>query len=145
MQYCESKKVKVLVVQLCPTLCDPMASLSVKFSRQEEWSRSPVPSPGYLPNLGIEPRSPALQVNSLPSEPLGKSLAILSSIVILKKPLVKDFITSLSNPLQNFRNLMKDSFFFFNLSLLIYYLTLIYFSISHRNTQEHFFPLSNPR
>ena len=37
------------------------ASPSMGFSRQEYWSELPVPSPGYLPNPGIEPRSPALQ------------------------------------------------------------------------------------
>lgn len=44
------------------------APLSVGFSRQEYWSRLPFPSPGDLPNPGIEPRSPALQADSLPSE-----------------------------------------------------------------------------
>ena len=38
-------------------------------SRQEYWSGLPFPSPGDLPDAGIEPRSPALQVDSLPSEP----------------------------------------------------------------------------
>jgi len=42
----------------------------VGFSRQEYWSGLPFPSPGDLSNLGIEPRSPALQ--ALPSEPPGK-------------------------------------------------------------------------
>ena len=42
------------------------------FSRQEYWSGSPWPSPGDLPNPGIELRSPALQADSLPSEPPGK-------------------------------------------------------------------------
>ena len=42
------------------------------FSRQEYWSGLPCPPPGDLPNPGIEPRSPALQVDSLPSEPPGK-------------------------------------------------------------------------
>ena len=42
------------------------------FSRQEYWSRSPCPPPGDLPNPGIKPRSPALQADSLPSEPSGK-------------------------------------------------------------------------
>ena len=37
------------------------APLSMGFSRQEYWSGLPFPSPGYLPNPGIEPRSPALQ------------------------------------------------------------------------------------
>ena len=43
------------------------------FSRQEYWRGLPRPSPGNLPNPGIEPRSLALQVNSLPTEPPGKS------------------------------------------------------------------------
>ena len=43
--------------------------LSMEFSRQEYWSGLPFPSPGDLPDPGIEPRSPALQVDSLPSEP----------------------------------------------------------------------------
>ena len=41
-------------------------------ARQEYWSGLPFPSPGNLPNPGIEPWSPTLQVDSLPSEPLGK-------------------------------------------------------------------------
>ena len=41
------------------------------FSRQEHWSGLPCPSPGDLPDPGIEPRSPAWQVDSLPSEPPG--------------------------------------------------------------------------
>ena len=45
---------------------------SMEFSRQEYWSGLPFPSPGDLPNPGIEPRSPALQADTLPSEPPGK-------------------------------------------------------------------------
>ena len=41
------------------------------FSRQEYWSGLPFPSPGDLPDPGIEPRSPALPADSLPSEPPG--------------------------------------------------------------------------
>jgi len=41
-------------------------------SRQEYWSGLPFPSPGDLPNPGIKPRSPALQIGTLPSEPPGK-------------------------------------------------------------------------
>ena len=48
------------------------ASLSMGFSRQEYWSGLPFPSPGDLPDPGIEPRSPALQAEALPSEPPGK-------------------------------------------------------------------------
>ena len=57
--------------QSCPALCDPMncivcqATLSMGFSRQKYWSELPCPSPGNLPNPGIEPWSPVLQVDSL--------------------------------------------------------------------------------
>ena len=44
------------------------APLSMEFSRQGYWSGLPLPSPGSLPNPGIEPWSPALQVYALPSE-----------------------------------------------------------------------------
>ena len=45
---------------------------SMGFSRQECWSGLPFPSPGDLPNPGIEPGSPALHADALPSEPPGK-------------------------------------------------------------------------
>ena len=48
------------------------AALSMGVSRQEYWSRLPFPSPGHHPDPGIEPKSLALQVDSLPSEPPGK-------------------------------------------------------------------------
>ena len=46
--------------------------LSVEFSRQEYCGGLLFPSPGNLPDPGIKPRSPALQADSLPSEPSGK-------------------------------------------------------------------------
>ena len=47
---------------------------SMEFSRQEYWSGLPFPSPGYLSNPGMEhtPKSPALQADTLPSEPPGQ-------------------------------------------------------------------------
>ena len=45
---------------------------SMGVSRQEYWSGLPFPSPGDLPDPGIEPRSPALQADTLTSEPPGK-------------------------------------------------------------------------
>ena len=48
------------------------ASPSMEFSRQEYWSGLPFPSPGDLPNPGIEPESPALQADALLSELPGK-------------------------------------------------------------------------
>ena len=44
------------------------------FSRQEYWNGVPFPSSGDLPDPGIEPRSPALQADALPSEPPGKNI-----------------------------------------------------------------------
>ena len=68
--------VKVLVTQSCLTVTPwataRQAPLSMEFSRQEYWSGLPFPSPGDLPNPGIEHGSPALQADSLPSEPPGK-------------------------------------------------------------------------
>ena len=48
------------------------APLSMEFFRREYWSRLPFPSPGDLPDPGVEPGSPALQADPLPSEPPGK-------------------------------------------------------------------------
>ena len=47
------------------------APLSMGFSQQEYWSALPFPPPGDLPNRGIKPASPALQADSVPSEPPG--------------------------------------------------------------------------
>ena len=62
-----------LLAKSCPTLVTPwtvalQAPLSMGFSRQEYQSGLPFPSPGHLPNLGIEPGSPALQADSLLTE-----------------------------------------------------------------------------
>ena len=65
----------MLVAQSCPTLRDPMdwtprqTPLSMGFSRQEYWSGLPFPSPGELPDPGIEPGSPTSQAYSFTSEP----------------------------------------------------------------------------
>ena len=53
------------------------APLSMGFSRREYWSGLPFPSPGDLPDPGIEPRSPALQADALTSEPPGKPKYII--------------------------------------------------------------------
>ena len=50
------------------------------FSRQEYWSGLPSPFPGDLPNPGIKPRSPALQVDSLLTEPPWTSKRFLSQL-----------------------------------------------------------------
>ena len=66
------KPKKVKVAQLCPILCESMDYIvhGILQARILEWVA--VPSPGNLPNPGIEPSSPALQVDSLPAEPPGK-------------------------------------------------------------------------
>ena len=69
----------MLVAQSCPALCNPMdCSLSgssvhgILQAGIQEWVT--IPFSGDFPNLGIKPRSPALQADSLPSEPPGKPL-----------------------------------------------------------------------
>ena len=70
--------------------------LSMGFSRQEYWSGLPFPSPGDLPDSGIEPGSSASQVDALPSEPPGKPyrtlkangcifISMLQNIIFLKQ------------------------------------------------------------
>ena len=48
------------------------APLFMEFSKQESWRGLLFPSPGHLPDPGIEPKSPALQADSSPSQPQGK-------------------------------------------------------------------------
>ena len=64
----------------------------MEFSRPESWSGKSFPSPEDLPNPGIEPRTPALQVDSLPAEPQGKpkntevgSLSLLQRILLTQE------------------------------------------------------------
>ena len=64
---------------------------SMGFPRREYWSGFPFPSPGDLPNPGMEPRSPVLQTDTLPSEPpgyffdfLSKGLCLVLSSIIKK-------------------------------------------------------------
>ena len=74
-----------LVAQSCPLFATPwtVAHQSLLFkelSRQEYWSGLPFPSSGDLPHPGTEstsPISPALQADSLPSEPPGKPYSVL--------------------------------------------------------------------
>ena len=65
------RMVKVKIAQSC---LDSLRAhgQSMEFSRPRYWSGSPFPSPGDLPNLGVEPRSPALRADSLPAETPGK-------------------------------------------------------------------------
>ena len=74
---CMKVKSESELAQLCLTLATPwtaafQAPPPMGFSRQGYWSRLPFPSPGDLPNSGIEPGCPALQADSLPTELQGK-------------------------------------------------------------------------
>ena len=77
------------------------APLSMGFSRQEYWSGLPFPSPGDLPNLEIEPGSPALQADSLPSEPQGKPQNTLLSL-LLSRSVVSDYLQPCGLQLQRY-------------------------------------------
>ena len=68
-------EVKVKVIQLCLSLCDPMDYTAHGFfqARILEWVAIPFSKGSSQP--GIKPRSPALQADSLPGEPPGKPMA----------------------------------------------------------------------
>ena len=59
----------------------PWTIQSIKFSRPEYYSGLSFPSPGDLPDPGMEPRSPALQEDSLPTEPPGKPFSLLQLLI----------------------------------------------------------------
>ena len=84
----------VLATQSCPTLVTPQtvahqASLSMRFSRQECWSRLPFPSPEELSNPGIEPWSPVSQAGFLLCEPQGSPIWCISYSVISHSKIIK--------------------------------------------------------
>ena len=78
-------KMNEVVAQSCTALCDSVdcslpGSSFKEFSRREYWSGWPFLSSGDLPNPGVIPGSPALQVDSLPSEPPGKPQRAIQKI-----------------------------------------------------------------
>ena len=68
----EVKSLSRVCLFVTPWTVAYQAPLSMGFSRQEYRSRLPFPSPGDLPNPGIEPGSPALEADALTSDPPGK-------------------------------------------------------------------------
>ena len=79
----KNKKKESEVAQLCPTLCDPMGyslpgSSGHGVFQARVQSALPFPSPGDLPDPGIERGPPALWADALPSEPPGKPQSIFS-------------------------------------------------------------------
>ena len=89
------------VIQSRLSLCDPMNYIvhGILQDRILEWVDFPsprsLPFPGDLPNPGIKPRSPALQVDSLPAEPQRKPgpYRIISALVCLVKAMVFPVVT----------------------------------------------------
>ena len=76
-----SVKVKVKLLSRGQIFATPWtvayeAPPSMGFSRQEYWSGVPLPSPGDLPNPGIESESPALEADTSTSEPPGKPVNV---------------------------------------------------------------------
>ena len=65
-------RAKLLQLFATPWNVAQQAPLSMEFSRQEYWSGLPYPPPEDLPDLGIEPRSPTFQADSLLYVPPGK-------------------------------------------------------------------------
>ena len=85
LMYSCSRLVSLLCLFVTPWTVVHQAPPSVGFSRQEYWHGLPCPPPGDLPNPGIKPRSPALQVDSIPSEPPGKPRnTIVGSLSLLQ-------------------------------------------------------------
>ena len=101
---------KASVAQSCLTLCDaiycsPPGSSVYGFSRQDCWSGLQFPSPGDLPNSGIQSGSPELQADSLPSEPPGKGPLVysISNYVLWNKSLTSCVMRGkIPHPSQNF-------------------------------------------
>ena len=78
---------------------------STEFSREEYWRGLSFPSPGDLPDPGIEPRSPALQADTLPSEPQGKYRVIHS---FLQSEDRKKQCLRVETPKQRWKGLKKE-------------------------------------
>ena len=70
---------------LTPWTVVQQAPLSMVFVRQEYWNGLPFPSPGDLPDPGIKPMSPGLQVDSLPLSHLGSPRSSLWPFINLEK------------------------------------------------------------
>ena len=87
----EGRKVKSLShvrLFVTPWTVAYQAPPSMGFSRQEYWSGLPFPSPGDLPDPGIEPRSPTLEADALTSEPPGKPLQYLCLPIDMKSAII---------------------------------------------------------
>ena len=75
----------ILILSVTPwtTYIAHQGPLAMEFSRQEYWSGLPCPSPGHLPDPGIEPGSSALWADALSSEPPGKPHYLIQQVFII--------------------------------------------------------------
>ena len=78
----------------------------MEFFRQEYWSGFPYLPPGALPDPGIEPASPALQVDSSPAEPSGKPTSLTRPKAAVQEPLMGE------NPKRKYACSVKESLCF---------------------------------
>ena len=92
------------------------APLSMGFSRQEYWSGLLFPSPEDLPDPGIEPRSPALQADALPSIPLASCMYLVGAF----NPLTFKVVINMCDPISVF--LIVLGLFFVGVFLLLCFL-----------------------
>ena len=74
IEVCMYFRCSVVSDSVIPWTVAHQAPLSMEFSRQEYWGRLPFPFPGELPDPELKPKSPALQADSLLSEPPGKPI-----------------------------------------------------------------------
>ena len=74
IRWCVCSGTSIMSDSATPWTITRQAPLFLRFPRQEYWRGLPFPFPGDLPDSGFEPVSPALQADSLPSEPSGKPL-----------------------------------------------------------------------
>ena len=120
------------VLQSCMTLCDPMncahqAPLSMGFFRQEYWTGLSSLLPGDLPNPGIKPTSPSLQVDAIPSEPPRKPFeSLISSISRIRRRKYSISHNLYSSRHINAMNLNDDYCFLEEYSCLLLHSSILY-------------------
>ena len=108
------------------------ASPSMGFSRKEYWSELPFPSPGDLPDPGIEPGSPTFQTDPLTSEPPGKPYKLLY-LLYMKKLSLNINLVFRSNLSDLFILFFVYSYFFFTLLFISVFLV----NISYIRNNDH--------
>ena len=105
---------------MTPRTVAHQAPLSMGFSRQEDWSGLPSPSPEDLPHPGVEPRSPALQADSLLSEPPGKPLFTLRMVKYLSNNLKQSWACQVDGHFPGRRDIFYHSYVNFDFSFTLY-------------------------